>query len=168
MEFDIEIPVGKRFDAVALGLNAIDHLIVVPHYPEFNTKVPYVSHTLAPGGQCATAMVTLARLGLRASYIGKVGSDEMGRAQIDSIAAEGVERSAVSVVEGAETQTAFIIVDEQNLKHRVYPALRQRQSILLNRDIIRLFSTLRVSDSFLLQNNLREILFRKPVWEGQK
>jgi sulfofructose kinase len=114
MEFEIEIPVGKRFDAVALGLNAIDHLIVVPHYPEFNTKVPYVSHTLAPGGQCATAMVTLARLGLLASYIGKVGSDEMGRAQIDSIAAEGVERSGVSVVEGAETQTAFIIVDERS------------------------------------------------------
>lgn len=32
-----------------------------------------------------------------------------------------------------------------------------------NRDIIKLFSGLRVSDSFLLQNNLREILFRKPV-----
>jgi hypothetical protein len=33
----------------------------------------------------------------------------------------------------------------------------------MNRDIIRLFPTLRVSDSFLLQNNLREILFRKPA-----
>ncbi len=31
------------------------------------------------------------------------------------------------------------------------------------RDIIRLFHGLRVSDSFLLQNNLREILFRKPA-----
>ena len=58
--------------------------------------------------------------------------------------------------------TKFIIVDEVNLKHRSYPALRGRQAILLNRDIIRLFPGLRVSDSFLLQNNLREILFRKP------
>ena len=49
-----------------------------------------------------------------------------------------------------------------NLKHRPYPAARGRQAILLNRDIIRLFAGLRVSDSFLLQNNLREILFRKP------
>jgi sulfofructose kinase len=114
MEFEIEIPAGKPFDAVALGLNAIDHLIVVPHYPEFNTKIPYVSHTVAPGGQCATAMVTLARLGMRASYIGKVGSDEMGRVQIDSIASEGVECSRVSIVEGAETQTAFIIVEQQS------------------------------------------------------
>jgi hypothetical protein len=59
--------------------------------------------------------------------------------------------------------TKFIIVDEVNLKYRSYPATRGRQSVLLNRDIIRLFSTLRVSDSFLLKNNLREILFRKPA-----
>jgi len=59
--------------------------------------------------------------------------------------------------------TKYIIVDEVNLKHRHYAAARGRQSILLNRDIIRLFSGLRVSDSFLLQNNLREILFRKPA-----
>jgi hypothetical protein len=60
--------------------------------------------------------------------------------------------------------TKYIIVDQFKLKYRTYPAARGRQSILLNRDIIRLFSTLRVSDSFLLQNNLREILFRKPAW----
>lgn len=58
--------------------------------------------------------------------------------------------------------TKYIIVDDMNLKHRPYAAARGRQAILLNRDIIRLFSGLRVSDSFLLQNNLREILFRKP------
>ena len=62
-----------------------------------------------------------------------------------------------------ERYTKYIIVDEVNLKHRSYQAARGRQAILLNRDIIRLFSGLRVSDSFLLQNNLREILFRKPA-----
>jgi hypothetical protein len=59
--------------------------------------------------------------------------------------------------------TKYIILDEMTLKHRSYPAARGRQAILLNRDIIRLFHGLRVSDSFLLQNNLREILFRKPA-----
>jgi hypothetical protein len=59
--------------------------------------------------------------------------------------------------------TKFVIADDVNLKHRPYPAARGRQAVLLNRDIIRLFSGLRVSDSFLLQNNLREILFRKPA-----
>jgi len=59
--------------------------------------------------------------------------------------------------------TKYIIVDEVNLKHRAYPAARGRQGVLLNRDIIRLFGGLRVSDSFLLKNNLREVLFRKPL-----
>jgi hypothetical protein len=58
----------------------------------------------------------------------------------------------------------FIVADEGvNLRARAYPALRGRQSTLLNRDIIKLFSGLRVSDSFLLKNNQREILFRKPA-----
>jgi sulfofructose kinase len=112
MEFGIEIPEAKPFDAVALGLNAVDHLVVVPHYPEFNSKISYQSHHLAAGGQCATAMVTLARLGLSTSYIGKVGSDEAGRFQISSLAAEGVDTAGVVVVEEAETQNAFIIIDQ--------------------------------------------------------
>jgi cyclopropane fatty-acyl-phospholipid synthase-like methyltransferase len=57
--------------------------------------------------------------------------------------------------------TKFVIVDDVNLRHRSYPAAHGRQTALLNRDIIKLFAGLRVSESFLLQNNLREILFRK-------
>ncbi len=64
---------------------------------------------------------------------------------------------------GAASYTKFIVADETNLRHRAYPAARGRQAALPNRDIIRLFPELRVSDSFLLQNNLREILFRKTA-----
>jgi hypothetical protein len=59
--------------------------------------------------------------------------------------------------------TKYIIADEVNLRYRSYPAARGRLTVLVNRDIIRLFPGLRVSDSFLLQNNLREVLFRKPA-----
>ncbi len=57
--------------------------------------------------------------------------------------------------------TKFIVVDDEKLAHRPYAAARPRQRVLLNRDIIRLFEHLRVSDSFLLKTNMREILFRK-------
>lgn len=60
--------------------------------------------------------------------------------------------------------TKFIVVDEHSLRHREYPATRTRQRVLQNRDIIKLFEGLRVSDSFLLQTNLREILFKKPAY----
>jgi len=59
--------------------------------------------------------------------------------------------------------TRHLIVDDVTLQYRTYPAERGRQAALLNRDIIRLFPRLRVSDSYLLKNNLREILFRKPA-----
>jgi hypothetical protein len=60
--------------------------------------------------------------------------------------------------------TKFLVADDQTLRHRQYPASHGRQRVLQNRDIIRLFDRLRVSDSFLLQTNLREILFRKPAY----
>lgn len=61
--------------------------------------------------------------------------------------------------------TRYVVVDDVQLRYRPYPSLRGRQAILANRDIIRLFANLRVLDSFLLQNNLREILFHKPPYE---
>jgi len=64
---------------------------------------------------------------------------------------------------GDARYTKFVIVDELNLRHRMYTSSRVRQASLPNRDILRLFSGLRVSESFLLKNNQREILFRKPA-----
>ncbi len=58
--------------------------------------------------------------------------------------------------------TKFIVADDSNLRHRAYSSLRMRQAVMQNRDIIKLFERLRVSDSFLLQTKVREILFRKP------
>ena len=57
--------------------------------------------------------------------------------------------------------TKFVIVDESNLLYQPYEAVRAPKSSLPNRDILRLFGGLQVADSFLLQNNVREILFRK-------
>src|SRR5262249_16300350 len=114
MEFGIDIPAGKPFDAVALGLNAVDHLVLVPQYPEFNTKIQFVEHRLTPAGQSATAMAALSRLGLKTRYIGNVGSDRLGRFQLESLVADAIDAAGVRIVEGAETQTAFIIVDQKS------------------------------------------------------
>ncbi len=60
--------------------------------------------------------------------------------------------------------TKYVVVDETKLQHRAYGTGCPRQRVLANRDIIKLFDGLRVSDSFLLQTNSREILFRKPAY----
>lgn len=57
--------------------------------------------------------------------------------------------------------TKFEIVDEHTLRHRYHPGAGGRKQGFPNRDIIRMFEGLIVSDSFLLQNSTREILLRK-------
>ena len=70
-----------------------------------------------------------------------------------------------STAEGrSPVYTKYIVVDDSNLRYRTYPASRPRQKNLLNRDIIRMFESLRVAESFLMKNNVREILFRKPAY----
>ncbi len=114
MSFFEQLPTNRGFDVVGFGLNAVDHLITVPHYPAFNTKVRFLDHRVLPGGQVATAMVGLARLGMRTRYIGQVGDDDEGRLQVASLRDEGVETALVQTIPGAKSQVAFIIVDQES------------------------------------------------------
>lgn len=111
MRFSIPLDSTRSFDVVGLGLNAVDDLCVVPHFPEFNTKVKMLSLQRQGGGQVATAMVALARWGLRVRYVGKVGDEELGRFSLESIRAEGVDVDFVTTEAGARNQYAFILID---------------------------------------------------------
>jgi hypothetical protein len=58
--------------------------------------------------------------------------------------------------------TKFEIVAESNsLRHRHHPGTGGPKFVLQNRDIIKMFDGLIVSDSFLLKSNTREILLRR-------
>ena len=57
--------------------------------------------------------------------------------------------------------TKYEIVDDSNLRHRVHPGVGGVKRTLQNRDIIRMFEGLAVSDSFLLKSNIREMLLRR-------
>lgn len=57
--------------------------------------------------------------------------------------------------------TKFEIVEEKTLRHRPHQGIGGPKFVLQNRDIIRMFDGLLVSDSFLLKSNTREILLRK-------
>src|SRR4026207_1962329 len=114
MKFPIEPPTGKPFDAVGFGLNAVDHLIVVPAYPAFDTKIRLLEHKLSAGGQTATAMVSLQRLGLKTAYAGRFGSDAEGHFGLATLKDDGVNVDFAQVVDGARNQIAFITIDARN------------------------------------------------------
>src|SRR6266481_789531 len=111
MQFPITISTNKPFDAVGFGLNAVDHLIVVPDYPAFDTKTRLLDYKQSAGGQTASAIVALQRLGLQTAYAGRFGSDAEGHFGFAAIRDEGVDVEFAEIIEGAHTQIAFVIID---------------------------------------------------------
>ncbi len=114
MRIPLQVPKQRDFDAVGFGLNAVDHLIVVPEYPAFDSKVRFTEYEKSAGGETASAMVALKRLGLSTAYAGRFGSDEDGRFGLRAIEYEGVNLDFAEMIEGADNQVAFIIIDSRS------------------------------------------------------
>lgn len=114
MQFPFALKADSKFDVTGFGTNAVDFLIRVPHYPEFNSKIELTDYVQAAGGEIATTMVGLERLGRRTSYIGRFGSDAAGEIGMNSLSSEGVDLTYAERIEGAQTQIAFIVIDERN------------------------------------------------------
>jgi len=108
------------FDVVGVGLNATDTMLVVPHFPAYGGKVPFLSEQYSPGGQVATAMVACAKLGLRAKYIGTIGDDERGRIQMESLLGSGVNLDHVQQRRNCPNQSAYIVIDQSTGERTVF------------------------------------------------
>ena len=105
-------PVQDRScDVAGLGQNSVDLVALLREFPTSNSKQQIERFARFPGGQVASAMVCCARLGWRARYLGRFGSDELGDIGRNSLVTEGVDVSAAEVVAGAQTRFAMIIVD---------------------------------------------------------
>jgi sugar/nucleoside kinase (ribokinase family) len=101
----------RSCDVTGLGQNSVDLVAMLREFPTGNSKQRIQRFARFPGGQIASAMVCCARLGWRARYIGRFGSDELGEIGRASLAAEGVDLSAAEVVPDAHTRFAMILVD---------------------------------------------------------
>jgi hypothetical protein len=98
-------------------------------------------------------------------FLDKASAQALAKALTRLLRPEGALLAFFSTPEGrAQVYTKFVVVDEASLRHRVYPAARARQKTLQNRDVIRMFEGLRVAEQFLMKNNVRELLFRKPAY----
>jgi sulfofructose kinase len=101
---------AAHVDVVGLGLNALDTIIRLPHFPAFDSKVEILSAETLLGGQVATAVVCCQRWGLRTRYAGKVGDDFAARLHREAFASEGVEAHLIEVPH-CSSQCAYILVD---------------------------------------------------------
>ena len=112
MKFPFEIVRGRKFDVLGFGTNSVDFLISLPSFPSFASKIELEKYQQAAGGEIASTMVGLQRLGLISAYGGSFGVDAAGAFGLESIKKEGVDISYSRTVSGATTQIAFILIDE--------------------------------------------------------
>jgi sulfofructose kinase len=112
MHIDLPVPPDKPFDVVGVGVNVIDYLFRIPHFPEPNTKMDALGATIQGGGLTATAMVACARLDLRTRYIGKFGGNEIGRMAREELLAEGLDLAGSVVAKGVPNRFCVVLVEE--------------------------------------------------------
>ena len=114
MRLPFRLPENKEYDAVGFGLNAVDHLMVVPEYPAFDTKVRFTDYQKSAGGHTATAMVALQRLGMKTAYAGRFGADEAGSFSRTNLEQEGVNLDYAETIPNATNQLAFIVIEARS------------------------------------------------------
>jgi len=109
----------KRFDVIGIGSCAVDLLGIVPSFPKPDTKNKMIKFIQQGGGPVATALVTLARLGAKVSFVGKLGDDEFSRFAINEFIKEGIDTSGIVKERGAGPYLAFVIVDEKKASRTI-------------------------------------------------
>lgn len=94
----------RELDCLGLGIAPIDLLMEIECYPKPGSKIDATGLTIQGGGPIPTAMVTLARLGMRAGLIMAVGDDPYGRFVTNELRKEGVE--TISIVKKKRSTAA--------------------------------------------------------------
>ena len=97
-------------DVIGFGAINLDKIYMVDKIPGKDEEGFVLSVEFHSGGSAANTIVGLSRLGLKASYIGKVGNDADGDFLLKDFINEGVDTKAIIRAEG-RSGTAMIFVD---------------------------------------------------------
>ncbi len=98
----------KAVEIVGIGACVMDTLITVPTYPKEDTKIRAVAGKQAGGGPTATGIVTAARLGVGAGFIGVLAEDNGGRFLREDFEKYGVNVKLVESKSGYRSFTSTI------------------------------------------------------------
>lgn len=99
------------FDVLGLGAVSVDDIIYVEAYPPPDRKTRVLRRERHFGGNTATALVAAARLGMRCSYAGVLGEDDLSHAAIQNLAQAEINLEYLSRRPGVRPIYAIIITD---------------------------------------------------------
>ncbi|NQU64289.1 MAG: carbohydrate kinase family protein [SAR324 cluster bacterium] len=102
----------KKFDVIGMGGCAIDMVGMVNSLPKRDTKQKMSRFIRQAGGTVANALVGLARLGVKCSYLGKLGDNDFSHLIINEFCREGIDSCEVIIEDQAGPYLAFVIVEK--------------------------------------------------------
>lgn len=95
-------------------------------------------------------------------YLDWPAAQVLGKALVRALRPDGALLAFFTTTAVPSSRFAkYVIMDEDTIRQKAYTEVGRKQVALQNRDVIRLFEGLKVSESFLLKTNIREFLFRK-------
>ena len=103
-----------------MGQACVDYVGRVPVYPVEDSKMELEGLFISCGGPAATALVTLARLGVPTSFLGSISDDPFGVQIADSLEEERVNISFLKITPGHSSQFAFIAVTMGEGKRTIF------------------------------------------------
>jgi len=111
---------NKNTDVFGLGQSCWDYIGEIDSYPPPDSKCEMSSIIEVGGGPVATALIALARWGLRCTFSGVFGDDVYGRQMIADFRDEGVDTSGALVRKQASSQLAFIVTEKNTARRTIF------------------------------------------------
>ena len=158
----------KLFDVLGLDCTAVDDVVCVPSFPAADQKVQVERSFRRSGGLTGAALVTAARLGARAAYAGRLGTDEHSRYIAEDFRREGVDVSRSPRSPKACTVRSTIIVGSttgsRNIFYEVKGLLGAHDSLPATQ-VIRASKVLFI-DHYGMRGNLRATRIARSAGVG--
>lgn len=85
-----EVKQDRKYGLTGFGLCAVDEVVVLPHFPEPDSKLPATRMERHVGGLCSIALVAASRLGVRCAYVGPLGRNELSDFVRATLRREGI------------------------------------------------------------------------------
>jgi len=111
---------NKNTDVFGLGQSCWDYIGEIDSYPPPDSKCEMSVVIEVGGGPVATALIALARWGLRCTFSGVFGDDVYGRQMIDDFRQEGVDTSGALIRDQASSQIAFIVTEKKSARRTIF------------------------------------------------
>ena len=103
----------SRVAIISVGGVNIDLLAKISEFPRIDEETEISQLEELPGGSAANYIIGVARLGVKAGFIGKVGDDNYGQKLLNDFVHEKIDVSQVQIVKNMHSGMALIPIDKE-------------------------------------------------------